>query len=443
MHMARGVGALAFACALLAVVGSSSETARGAFPGVPEDLIFSSDRDGNLEIYTESLSGRTQVRQTISAGRDVTPAWDPFLRGFYLFSTDEDGDWDIHLGKGSQRLKKLVSLPGADTAPAPSPRKSKSLAFEHREGRRGDIYVLGLAGAETTPKAIASSPADDGAPSWSAYAGYKPSGSPPPVHCGLPAPMLVFHSDRAGTYDIWLSSENGASVRPLTSGIGNDFNPNWSPDCRSVVFERRRNNNYDIWTVDVSTGKRRPLIATVANETDPVWAPDGTHLAYVSDAAGNYEIRVADIVQLAGQPQVSATQNVSLSIGSDTAPDWQPELPPNRIQGNPVVPPAPKGGRPTCTKTGTRKANVLKGTAGRDVLCGMAGADVLKGFRGNDVLIGGRGKDVFRGGRGKDLLDARDGMAERTIAGGDGRDTAVVDDVHLDVLSKDVEDVLR
>jgi Ca2+-binding RTX toxin-like protein len=162
----------------------------------------------------------------------------------------------------------------------------------------------------------------------------------------------------------------------------------------------------------------------------------------VADSEGNSEIFLAALLPTPAGPLVVGTRNLSRSAGSDTAPDWQPNINSLVLGGAPTVPPAPNGGRLTCTKSGTKKADRLVGTAGRDVLCGEGGDDRLIGRGGNDVLIGGRGKDRFRGGRGRDELRAKDGRADGAVAGGPGIDTATIDDPSADK-TQGVEKVMR
>lgn len=90
---------------------------------------------------------------------------------------------------------------------------------------------------------------------------------------------------------------------------------------------------------------------------------------------------------------------------------------------------------------GTNKSDTLVGKAGADKLVGKGQADKLKGGggkdklkagSGKDKLIGGGGKDVLAGGKGKDTLKARDGVVDRRINGGPGKDRCVVDEAELD-----------
>ena len=43
-------------------------------------IAFTSDRDGNLEIYVMNADGNEQTRLTMNLGFDEEPEWSPFIR---------------------------------------------------------------------------------------------------------------------------------------------------------------------------------------------------------------------------------------------------------------------------------------------------------------------------------------------------------------------------
>jgi uncharacterized delta-60 repeat protein len=95
-----------------------------------------------------------------------------------------------------------------------------------------------------------------------------------------------------------------------------------------------------------------------------------------------------------------------------------------------------RGGRGNDTLTGNAESDTMRGGRGADSLVGGAGNDSLRGGRGNDTLMGGAGDDTLFGGPGDDLMEAgigddslisNDGMPD-TLIGGDGTNTATIDD---------------
>jgi hypothetical protein len=72
-------------------------------------------------------------------------------------------------------------------------------------------------------------------------------------------------------------------------------------------------------------------------------------------------------------------------------------------------------------------AKRMLGTNGPDKLVGTAKADVIKGRGGNDRIKGRGGRDRLWGGRGADRLNAVDGLRDRLVRGGPGKDVCRVD----------------
>ena len=66
---------------------------------------------------------------------------------------------------------------------------------------------------------------------------------------------------------------------------GDYFKPSLSPDNRSVAFSRTqlRIGTYDLWTMDLERGVETRLTSDVGSEFSPVWTPDGRALVFAAD----------------------------------------------------------------------------------------------------------------------------------------------------------------
>jgi Tol biopolymer transport system component len=65
-----------------------------------------------------------------------------------------------------------------------------------------------------------------------------------------------------------------------------------SPDERNVAVEiADTEGHYDLWVMDVARGVTSRVTATPGDERDPVWSPDGRSLAFVARRDGVIEIR--------------------------------------------------------------------------------------------------------------------------------------------------------
>ena len=93
------VGRLALgvvACLLAALVVNPAAPTQGANPGTNGMVVYSSDRDGNFEIYAINPDGSGDVRLTNDPGNDANPDWSPDGRKI-AFTSDRGGNLDIYV----------------------------------------------------------------------------------------------------------------------------------------------------------------------------------------------------------------------------------------------------------------------------------------------------------------------------------------------------------
>lgn len=280
----RPAALFVLASALLAVLvsttiaGNVPGTRTPSTEGAPE-LVFASDRDGNLEIYAMRSNGHQQRRLTVDPAADVDPTVSQ--HGLIAFASDRDGDIDLFAMSADGRVvARLTRLPGDETQPAFSPDGSK-LAFAHG----GDVYVMDANGRHV--RNVTQNPAEDADPSWA------PDGK-----------HLAFSSDRGGSREIFvmaLGSKRGVAV----TRSGTNSAPDWSPDGSRIAFLHAD----DVRLVSARGGTESVVAASVSA---PSFSPDGTEVAV---ADGRDVVRIS----LATGERV----NLSFSAAIDAAPDWR------------------------------------------------------------------------------------------------------------------------
>jgi Tol biopolymer transport system component len=69
---------------------------------------------------------------------------------------------------------------------------------------------------------------------------------------------------------------------PLTSYVGMEFVPAFSPDGKQVAFawDGEKGDNFDIYVKLVETGTPHRLTTNPADDSFPTWSPDGSHIAF-------------------------------------------------------------------------------------------------------------------------------------------------------------------
>ncbi len=73
----------------------------------------------------------------------------------------------------------------------------------------------------------------------------------------------------------------------LTSAIGVEDHPTWSPDGRMIAYESQQSGNWDLWVTQAEKGQPVNRTADFPGlDRRPSWHPDGSAIAFVSEREG-------------------------------------------------------------------------------------------------------------------------------------------------------------
>src|SRR5437667_4644701 len=240
----------------------------GAASSVQGKIAFTSNRDGNDEIYVMNADGTGVTRLTNDPASDQQPAWSPDGSRI-AFTSNRDGNFDIYVmnadGSGVTRLTTTTTHLGS-TRPAWC---GNRIAFESDRYLEyfPDVYAMNEDGTGITRLTIDNA-AFDRQPAWS------------------PAcDRIAFTKDPGGNVEIYVMNADGTGVTRLTNSVGYDQDPAWSPDGTQIAFASTRDDGppfYEIYLMNADgTGARR-LTDSPASNSKPTWSPDGSKLAFVS-----------------------------------------------------------------------------------------------------------------------------------------------------------------
>ena len=81
---------------------------------------------------------------------------------------------------------------------------------------------------------------------------------------------------------LWRQRLDSGVAEQLTAGPGYDYQPDWSPDGRSIVYSKYDGDAVELWLLDLASGRSRPLTENGQVNVDARWAPDGRRIAFVS-----------------------------------------------------------------------------------------------------------------------------------------------------------------
>ncbi|HWI16779.1 MAG TPA: hypothetical protein VNT81_03495 [Vicinamibacterales bacterium] len=266
-------------------------------PPAPERLVFSSERDGNQDIYLANLDGSGLRRLTSHPAPDLIPRCSPdgrhvvFLRGGFtengeiyrldlvtgeerrltdnavrdstpqwsadgrrIFFTRRVGQYDriAVMNADGTGLSDLTSAAWHDTMPGVSPDGRTLVHHTYRYGRETELHLLDVVSGVSSR--------------LTAAAGYDYEAS----FAGRD--RVVFSSNRAGGhYRLYTTSLADGSVS-LLADVGVDaWGSRYSSHSHAVAFSAGREGAWRLMTVDVNGGVVRPLIPDGFSNSSPDW----------------------------------------------------------------------------------------------------------------------------------------------------------------------------
>ena len=249
----------------LGLVGAFADSTQA----IETQVAFSSDRDGNMEIYAIDTDGTNLVRLTNQPARDTQPAWSPDGRKIAFTSNRRNGfSLEIYVmnADGGQLAQLTTDHPPAvnDESPSWSPDGTK-LAFASNRGDSYDIYVMDADGNNLVQ--LTKGRAKEVSPCWS------PNGMK----------IAFTSSGNVLKSEIYVMDADGLNPVNLTQNPeALNKNPSWSPDGKRLAFESWRVGTHDIYVMDADGKNVIQLNNHVAWDAFPVWSPDGNHIAYTS-----------------------------------------------------------------------------------------------------------------------------------------------------------------
>jgi len=96
---------------------------------------------------------------------------------------------------------------------------------------------------------------------------------------------------------LWRQKLDSREAVQLTDGPGYDYQPDWSPDGKSVVYVSYQKDAMELWLLDLGSGKTKQLTDGGAVNVEPRWSPDGKRIVWVSTQYNShFHVFMADVV---------------------------------------------------------------------------------------------------------------------------------------------------
>ncbi len=222
-----------------------------AFSPDGRELIFSSYKRGNPDLYKRSLTNPVEQPISTRKGLNITGAWSPDGSKIAL-AMSKDGDSEIYtISKDGKNPVRLTINPAIEVSPSWSPDGSR-IAFVSDRFGKPQLFTMAADGGN--PQRLTHAGSYNVTPAWS------PKGD------------KIAYARSGGGFQIYSINPDGSGDTQLTT-VGNNENPSWSPDGRFITFHSTRDGGDGIYVmradgsgqIRVSTGK--------GSTSQPAWSP--------------------------------------------------------------------------------------------------------------------------------------------------------------------------
>ncbi|HSP63673.1 MAG TPA: S41 family peptidase, partial [Pyrinomonadaceae bacterium] len=339
--------------------------ARDAYPRFSPDgkwIAFSSDRNGNIDVFIIPSSGGTAKQLTFHSADDTVLGWTPDGRGV-LFGSQRGEDFmgmlyvvSVDGGmptKAGTDMGLAASFSPDGKRIAYNPKGQVYWRKYYRGAYQTDVWI-----EDVSTKKFTQLTDFDGLDSW-------------PMWSNDGGIYFVSDRDGNGLTNIWRESENGGKAERVTAFKSGDVRfPSISADGKVIVFEHdfgiwkldtaskkvtaikldinaeteenateiraftSEADDYDLapnsrrialsihgelFTVPVEEGDIKQITNSPSRERDVNYSPDGKWLAFISDRSGREELYVV-AVDGAGEAQ-KLTDIDALKFGYNWSPD--------------------------------------------------------------------------------------------------------------------------
>jgi TolB protein len=272
-------------------------------------IAFSSDRDGNYEIYVMNPDGTGATRLTNNTAIDDFPSISPDGTKI-AFESNRNGSVEIYVMNSDGTNPTRLTFSGGNTNAAFSPDGTKIVFVSTRSGGRG-VWVINSDGTNETQLA-----------SFSASSGGRPHFSPDGSKIVFDWSVTVGGSSRG---QIFLMNANGSNLTNITNAPIDDYDPAYSPDGSKIAFSSDgpdANSPFNLWTMNPDGTNR----VNLTNDSDfdhyrdyPYYSPDGTQIVFLASFFeynnGIYQIHVMNA-------NGTGETNISNNTVDDADPSW-------------------------------------------------------------------------------------------------------------------------
>ncbi len=234
------------------------------------------------------------------------------VNGRIVYSSDVEGNKEIYtMNSNGTDIRRLTNNPAGDEGAIWSPDATQIVFKSNRNKSTGikndyDLFIMNVDGSNV--RSITNFH-----PSHERGASFLSDGN-----------RVAFSSDKDGDFDIYSIKLDGTDLRQEINVTGSQTTTHWHPSGNRIAFTNKNNQNiFGLSQVTLSTGVITNLTNTSTFHSQiPAWSPDGTQMAYrrdrVDSETDDTEIALMDA-------DGSNQRNLTNNTADDLGPAWSPD----------------------------------------------------------------------------------------------------------------------
>lgn len=246
------------------------------------------------DIYLVNIDGTGFQILDQHPKRDFMPVWSPDGKDI-LFTSIRDGNHQLYqINLVDKVAKRLVFSSYEDTDGHYSPNGEKVVFSSNRDGN-SEIYSFEIANGQM--KKLTQTSEFEYTPRWS------PDGS-----------RILFKrsKDEFSASNLYVMDLSSLESKQITSGNQGEFHQNWSPDGNSICYVQVSNGTFELRIMNLKTKEMKVLVAKEGFQIFyPNWSPDGNYIAFTRDVSegGHEGYPALYVVDMEGNERMITTKN--------------------------------------------------------------------------------------------------------------------------------------
>jgi Tol biopolymer transport system component len=239
-------------------------------------VVFTSNRDGNKNIYSINIDSTGLTRLTSYSGSDFYPEASPDGHKI-AYASDIGGIWQIMVMDWDGKNKKQITHNSFRCGYPSWSFDGKYIYFEAYVNGDWELYRINSDG--TGQKRLTFN---------STYNDWHPNGHPFKYE-------IIYESGITGKENIYVMNHSGSGIRKIGGSGPRRRVPDVSNDGTKITYMRYSGNNSDIWIMDYSGQNETKLTSNPDWDGHPSFSPDDKYIIYDEIKGSREDLIIIDI----------------------------------------------------------------------------------------------------------------------------------------------------